>query len=58
MLKDILRIEGVEQISRKLQKSIRNEKFFCKENNMCAQYGKHCEELACKEIPGFEINFI
>lgn len=58
LLKDILSIDGVEKISQKLQKSIRNEKVICKENNMCAQYGKHCDELACKEIPRFEINFI
>ncbi|HSD14691.1 MAG TPA: hypothetical protein VLB74_08590 [Flavobacterium sp.] len=58
MLQDILSIKGVEKLSKTLQKSIKNEKVICKENKMCAQYGKHCEELACKEIPHFEINFL
>jgi len=58
MLKNILSIVGVEKISKNLQKSIKNEKTFCKQDRMCAQYGKHCEELACKEVPSFEIDLI
>lgn len=58
MLQNILSIKGVEKLSKNLQKSIKKEKMLCRENKMCAQYGSHCEELACKEVPHFKIDFI
>lgn len=58
MLKSILSIAGVEKISKNLQKNIKSEKTICKQDRMCAEYGKHCQELACKEVPLFEIDLI
>ncbi|ESU29697.1 hypothetical protein FLJC2902T_01700 [Flavobacterium limnosediminis JC2902] len=58
MLKNILSITGVEKLSKNLQKSIKNEKTLCKQDRMCAQYGNQCEELACKEVPLFDINLV
>ncbi|ESU21704.1 hypothetical protein FCR2A7T_01590 [Flavobacterium cauense R2A-7] len=58
MLNNILSIAGIEQISKTIQKSIAAEKTLCKQDRMCAQYGDQCEELACKEVPLFDIDLI
>lgn len=58
MLNNILSIVGIEQISKHIQKSIITDKKLCKQDRMCAQYGNQCEELACKEVPLFDIDLV
>lgn len=58
MLQNILNLKGIQRITKYEQKLIKGQKAFCKENGMCAQYGKQCAELACEEVPSFEIDLI
>ncbi|ESU29692.1 hypothetical protein FLJC2902T_01650 [Flavobacterium limnosediminis JC2902] len=55
MLKNILDLFGVQTISAEEQKTIKGGEVFCKENGMCAQYGGQCVEMACQEMPAFEM---
>lgn len=57
MLSTILNLKGAQQISKKEQRSINGVELLCKSNGMCAEYGSHCLELACQEVPSFEIEF-
>ena len=58
MLKDVLNKKGVEKLSESFQKKLNAQSSFCKEDGMCYDYGKHCKEMACKEVPGFDINLV
>lgn len=58
MLQSILDLNGIRIISKQEQKLIKGSDVRCRENGMCAQYGEQCSELACIEIPSFEIDLI
>jgi len=58
MLRTILNLKGARKLSKKEQQTIKGSEFLCKSNGMCAQYGNQCEELACKEVPHFDINLV
>lgn len=58
MLQNILNLEGIQRITKHEQKLIKGNEVSCKEDGMCAKYGKKCAELACKEVPLFEIDLV
>lgn len=58
MLQSILDLNGIKIISKHEQKLIKGSEIQCKENGMCTQYGKQCAELACEEVPSFQIDLI
>ena len=50
MLKNILKLDGAQQLSKKEQKTIQGGRVQCKVNGVCTEYGIQCAELACRSI--------
>jgi hypothetical protein len=55
MLKNILKLEGAQELTRSEQKTISGGKIQCKVNGVCTQYGLQCAEAVCRLIPDFEL---
>jgi hypothetical protein len=50
MLKNILKLEGAQKLTKNEQKTIQGGKILCKVNGVCTQYGIQCAELACRVL--------
>jgi hypothetical protein len=55
MLKNILKLEGAQKLTRSEQKTISGGRIQCMVNGICTQYGLQCAESVCRFIPDFEV---
>ena len=51
MLKNILNLDGAQELSNEQKKSINGGRVLCKVNGVCVEYGVHCAETACRLLP-------
>ena len=48
MLKNILKLEGAQKLTKSEQKTIQGGRILCKVNGVCTQYGFQCAEVDCR----------
>ncbi len=50
MLKNILKLDGIQQLEKKQQRTIQGGKLQCKVNGVCIDFGWKCAEIECSFI--------
>ncbi|WP_310555799.1 hypothetical protein [Flavobacterium sp.] len=50
MLKNILKLDGAQQLTKNEQKTIQGGKILCKVDGVCTSYGIQCAERECRVL--------